>query len=156
MIRRAVITLLGLLMLSGVAAAHQDRIFQVQPSGEVMGIATKFGKVFIILRRAAGHTAVTIKIGKTTSALPRCLAKWFSSRKKLFVAGSWWHKPGRSSLPPYVGIRADYAAKHTVDLLFSLTTGKLLDASEHIVTGKNSSRSAKLRGCSAAAIKRLK
>lgn len=126
--------LLLLMLVTGVASAHQDQIVTIQPDGSLLGIPKEFGPVFLrVTGLDAAEPIVEFISGGHRNLLPACLTENIKTRssKEISTSASWYHR--KSILPYYVNVEfydPGYdnrrAYNSSFNILFNLQTSTII------------------------------
>lgn len=118
------------LTLAALAVAHQDRIFEIQSDGTLVGLPKQYTPA-TLKWSSEPIPSLTLRIGGRENALPLCLTtKLALGKAEIRAHGSWYHE--RSTLPPYIAVEVIHE-KHMhgfftgYTLLFNLDTSQLLE-----------------------------
>ena len=138
--------LLALVLLSGIAGAHQDRILTVREDGSIPEIPASFGPVFLSTSQlGSAAPKVSFRVGVHVTTLPACLTRHIrsSNRNDLFVVGSWYHE--ESILPYYVSVQfldpghdKSRSYNSSTNILFNLHNGAVIHVKRFIANRSDS------------------
>lgn len=138
----ALATLVGGLLLSVVAHAHQDRFLFVTPSGNIRGLPPEYmpAKLLVEFSRQSEDPApvssVVVVLAGAKTVLPECFTTQLPSRRRsdVVLGGSWYHD--ESIVPYYLWVdffepsdNERWAHPAPFRVLFNLRTGDVLEVS---------------------------
>ena len=137
---------IGIVLVSGVCSAHQDRIIIVNADGSLEGLPSEYGPANLHVEWSTQTTggapinSITLNLGKNRVSFPACLTGLFrtSSMSEILAKASWYHN--ESLLPYYLnviffdpGYDESRFYNQGFSLLFNLRTGKLMRIEVDIV-----------------------
>lgn len=126
MVAKAIVVI-GLLLGSAEAWAHQDTVFPIEEDGTI-GVPPEFQPASLIARLKPGAETpeLTLTLSGRSVRFPDCLSRHFVSGK-LSAHGSWYHSGSR--LPPYLVLQMapdDTGASRGLSLMFDLGSAELI------------------------------
>jgi hypothetical protein len=113
---RTILCILGCLVATLAASAHQDRIILLE-ANRLVGLPDQYGPASFVLAERK------LTVGRLAVTIPDCIWKYWGGIKASDIrfSASWYHE--RSSLPPYLAIRiCSSDAKEQYSLLLNLDT----------------------------------
>ena len=125
MIAKAIVVI-GLLLGSAEAWAHQDTIFPIDEDGRIRGVPPEFQPASLVVRSKSGATPeATLTLSGQSVRLPDCLSRHLVSGN-LYAHGSWYHSGSR--LPPYLVLQIASADTESLglSLMFDLRSAELI------------------------------
>jgi hypothetical protein len=127
----------ALAIFSGPTWAHQDRILQLQPNGSVNGIPSPYRAIRLSIEEiGTRNLKVVLTVGNRSTTLLPCATNLIrsASMSDVQISGSWYHD--ERTLPYYINVRftdalrpSDRFGRSSLDSVFNLRTGELIDAS---------------------------
>jgi hypothetical protein len=117
--------------------AHQDRILQLQPNGTVTGLPSPYRALRLSIKEiGTRNVEVVLIVGNRSTTLLPCATNLIrsASMSDVRITGSWYHD--ERTIPYYINLRfmdarspSDIFGRSSLDFLFNLRTGELIDAS---------------------------
>jgi hypothetical protein len=126
-----------LAIASAPVLAHEGRILQLQPNGAVAGIPSPYRALRLKIEEiGTRNLKVVLTVGNHSTTLLPCAANLIRSANMsdVQISGSWYHD--ERTLPYYINLKfmdaqspSDRFGRSSLDFLFNLRTGELIDAS---------------------------
>jgi len=108
------------LLFSSFTFAHKDTSIKLAKEGQLKGLPKEYSLAFFTIKNS------TLTIANNKLVLPECISKYLV-KNTLSFSSSWYHT--RSSLPPYLNIRATSNTENIkYTFMFNMNTLELIQA----------------------------